>query len=409
VTTASSLARVLACHLSEILPRVESESEAAAAGTSRHTYLENVSALGSEKALLLVPKEHREMCEAIDIEDLPVGLAGEVAFAWDWVTGNARELGRGLARDYSKCSETEIAGTIDVVGISPTRLYVGDYKGEELVAAEGNAQLMFAAMCAAKIFGRSEVEAEIINVRASGNWHSKATFDLFELSEFEDTLRKTMRLIQLAKAPVVYATPANFDMSNDFSTAILVDGEKAKIVAPTFDAVEGEHCKYCPSFTFCPAKTALLREMSSIDRLEPITKSNEREFYFKFKSMQKMMARVYAAMYSYAESNPIDLGDGTWFAKRKKRGNESIDGDAAFDLLKGRYGIEYADLAVSRETSKKGIERAVRLAKKNDLVHVTQKSENESILVELRASGAAVRKPSTKVEEYRPKPGELPS
>ena len=378
--TASALDRVIKCPGSEALPHIRRNSEDAKAGTWRHWYLENIEDLGEDKALAGVPEKYREMCEAIDLEGLPVGLASEVAFAYNWRTGEARELGRGLHRNYSMCGPDEIPGTIDAVGVSADLLYVGDYKGWALVKARDNAQLLFAALCGTKVFHLASAEMEIINVQGSINWRSKTKVDIFDLGSFADKLKTTMLKV--------------------------IDLQSGKLELEAHIS-EGDHCRYCPAYDSCPAKTKMLLVMAGGESLPTLNKETARSAYQTFRAMQKLTAIAGARIHAYAEHSPIDLGDGLFYGPHSTEGNESIDGDAAYELIRKRLGQTYADKAVTHKATKSGIQLAVRKAKKDAVISGTQKAEFESLLIELRASGAATRKPSTKTEEHRPAPASL--
>lgn len=377
--TASSLGRVIACPGSEALPHLHRTTEDAEAGTWRHWYLEHIGKIGAVLALEGVPKKYQAMCEAIDLEGLPLKLASEVAFAYNWKTGEARELGRGLHRNYSMCTPDEIPGTIDAVGLSPASIYLGDYKGWALVKARDNAQLLFAALCGTKVFDRDTAEMEIINVRGSDNWRSKATVDVFDLAVFADKLRDTMTIVEAVKGGAV--------------------------LNPS--VVEGDHCRYCPAYDSCPAKTKMLLVMAGGESLPTLNKDSAKKAYETWQAMKSLTQIAGARIYAYAENNPIELDDGIVFGPHETLGKESIEGDAAYELLRKRLGQPYADEAVSRKATKTGITSAVRMAKKDDVISGTQKAEIESLLTELRASGAAIRKPSTVVEEHRQKPAAL--
>src|SRR5690606_33417344 len=98
VITASKIERVAACPGSEALPHAESTSAAAERGSAGHAFLAAAGKLGREAALEQVPEEHRALCEAIDLDRLPVDLLAEPAYAWDPVTGKARFLGANIGR-----------------------------------------------------------------------------------------------------------------------------------------------------------------------------------------------------------------------------------------------------------------------------------------------------------------------
>lgn len=377
--TASALARVIACPGSEVLPHVDRQTDWGTMGDARHEYLQFVGPEGKEKALERIPEEHREMCDAIDLDGLPTSLASEVAFAYNWRTGEARELGRGLHRDYSDCGPDEIAGTIDALGLSDDLLYIGDYKGWLLVRAKDNAQLLFAALCGTKVFNRNSAVVEIINVRGSDNWRSKAEVDVFDLAAFASKLRETMLQIESLHMQSRIGEPQ------------------------TFPVTEGDHCKYCPAFDSCPAKIRMIQTMIAGESIPTLNADTAAQAYRAWRAMKGLVDVAGARIHAYALQNPIQLENGRIFGEHKTPGKESIDGDAAYALIRDRLGQKFADASVSRKGTKAGITKAVRLAKADDVVTGTQKSEVDSILTELRATGAATRKPSTVVEEHKPK------
>jgi hypothetical protein len=368
--TASGLERVMECPASETFPHVSRTSEFAEAGTARHTFLEHVGDIGLAEALKLVPVEHREMCEAIDFEELPTNLASEVAFAYNWKTGKARELGRGIGRDYSNVTPYEIAGTIDVLGVGPESVYCGDYKGHASVKARGNPQLLFAALCATKVYGRDAAITEIINVRPGGNFRSKASVDVFDLDDFALRLADTAQIVEA------------------FKTGDISQGVR-----------EGAWCRYCPAFQSCPAKVSLLREMvvQGSGDLLPLNEGNAAEAYVKYQAMRSMLSKVHDAIYAYAFERPIPLGDGRVFGAREKDGNEVLDGDVTYEVIREQLGQEAADVAVSRKATKKGIDKAIALAKPKG----TKKAAVESVLVAVRARDGVTRSRKTVIEEYK--------
>lgn len=380
--TASSLARVMACPASELLPHVQRETQWSEAGTARHAYLASIGALGREKALAAVPDAHRKECAAIDLDGLPTHLASEVAFAWDVETGVARELGRDMGRNYSGCSATEIPGTIDVVGVGESDLYIGDFKGWQLVDARDNAQLLFAAMCAAKIYGRDRAMLEIINIRHGAPWRSRCHVDTFDLADFEQRLCSTLSMVATLKAAIVRDTD--------------------DVTLPA--VVEGEHCKYCPAFDSCPAKTAIIRELvgGAPRSLLPIRPETATEAFLRLQQIKEVVKHVDAALHAYAKEQPIQLPDGKVFGAREKDGKEQLSGDVAYAVVKELHGQEIADLAVTRSTTKKAIKEAVRTAKERGLHAGTLKAGEDAILDAVRERGGSERKRSITIDVHKP-------
>ena len=363
--TGSALPRVIPCPGSERLPHIKESSVYADNGTARHSYLQGVSEVGATNALAAVPDEYREICEAIDLTDLPTHLAAEVTFAFDVRTGKARELGRCLGRDYSAATEYEIVGTIDVLGFDGDCIYIGDYKGYEYVSARDNPQLLFAALCATLVYPASYARLEIINLRDGEIIRNSCTVDCFEIAAFRATLIKAVEATQQAGA--VIAT--------------------------------GDHCRYCPAWRSCPAKVAVLRELVSMtpDSQAAITEANAYDAYAKYLEMRGMMKKVSDAIHAYAGTHTIDLGNGRVFGKRTKQGNEKLDGGVVYEVLKAQHSQEVAESAVEMHATKKSIAAAVRASEAEG----TQKALNEEVLTAVRAKGGGVRKSSVVIDEHK--------
>lgn len=134
-------------HTKERTPNME---RAANRGTAIHKYLQDKYMGATELAgyydeLKLVP-----VTEAAG-DRVPLHHK-EVAFSYDVETGKARELDCD-GRDYGELKETEIPGTADVIIPGFQTLEVWDYKtGKTPVSPVENAQLLHAALCAAKVY-----------------------------------------------------------------------------------------------------------------------------------------------------------------------------------------------------------------------------------------------------------------
>jgi hypothetical protein len=106
----STLERVLACPPSAALPQLRTQpGEAAAAGSAVHWFLEQCSKWGRERALVKMAAHktyapYLEFCELIDLDELPLTLAAELAFCFDTETGIVRQP----KADYSDVTDTEI-------------------------------------------------------------------------------------------------------------------------------------------------------------------------------------------------------------------------------------------------------------------------------------------------------------
>jgi len=368
--TASALERVISCPASESLPHIRRESQAAKAGTARHTYLQFVGEEGV-LAALRVPHEYRSICLDIDLDGLPTNLAAEVAFAYDVKTGEARELGRGLSRDYSQCSKTEIPGTIDVLGFSEGRLYVGDYKGPGFIRARGNKQLLFAAMCAAKVYGMRDVLAEIINVRNGDCFRNSWSPTFEELDEFEREL---------------------------------VRAYEATLPGPgkDFSYTEGEHCRYCPGYDSCPAKTRTLKMMLEWAPEPAFDEDDAKAAYENLLKMKERVARAEDRLKSYAEHRTIDLGDGKAYGLHEKTGRDVIDSDIVAEVVESCIpGHGYAELAAPRVATKKSITSMVAAAINNEVIEGPKSEAVKNITEQIRQQGGITNKRTATIGPYK--------
>jgi hypothetical protein len=121
-------------------------------GNAIHSFLEDVVNRGAEEALARVEDPAvQAICEQIDLGGLSLegggAWAAEVTYAWNFRTGEARELGRGLKRNYGARTPDEIVLTVDRVSLlGDDALIVGDYKTgyRRQRAARRHAQLRMA-------------------------------------------------------------------------------------------------------------------------------------------------------------------------------------------------------------------------------------------------------------------------
>ena len=372
--TASALQRIMICPPSAVLTRGEQES-APSADADRGRALH----LAAEGNLDEVDEEHRAEAEILDL-DLSGWELQEQAFAYDVATGRGRLLDV-TGRDYGAAglSPFEIPGTADLM--SPAR--VGDLKSgfRDVAPPAENPQLLVAAAANADIFGVTEVEVVIIDIRDPANpRHRSATVDTFELEIFRDQLNQ---------------------MQLDVAAARQKHGK-----GQFLPVVEGDHCRYCPAMMSCPAKQNMLERISSGDMSNEIvmtwaalTPANARRAYEQRQMVQMVLKEMDRRLYAYAAETPIELGNGKVFGKRTKMGNESIDGHVAWTTIKEAFGVEVAEQACGFTATKKSIRDALRtIAGKGEL------SKKEKLILEaIRERGGASRKETTTVDEHRSK------
>lgn len=301
--SASSLERIAACPMSARLPQVESESADTKRGTNVHRYLANV--LSGKPYLQGVDAEFHELCSAIDTSTLPtVGqYEAEAAFAFDVTTGTARRL-EAAGRRY-EVGVTEIPGTADAVGLTADRVVVIDWKGawSKATAAADNLQLRFYALCAARVYGKDAATVAIARVA-----EDRIRWDVAELSVMD------------------------LDLFADELSVIWQDAKGSDRIA------EGEHCRYCPAFDICPAKSALIRSFATPElveahvevALESLDDGARAEVWRKIRAFEAVLDRAKERMRESIAHRPIRYGDRAIVMVEEER--RSVDAAKAIEL-----------------------------------------------------------------------------
>lgn len=329
--TFSGLHRVKACPPSAILPHSEKANDAATnQGVEVHRFLELLSTgISREAALELCTSEHRRFLSVIEVDKLPATAAGqyaaEVAFAYNWRNGTARELGRGTGRDYSDVGPDEIPGTADVVGLTPDAVVVLDYKAGPYANRRGavgeSMQLRGYALAAARAYGKERAIIGEIRIGADGA-------PAFETAEV------TAEMLATDEAAL---------RSDMLAVQSLIDG-RAEL--PT---VEGPHCAYCPAFASCPAKSALARALGgdgtslALGELTPETALKARE---RSKAAKQVLKQVDEALDLYFRANPVTLPSGKVLGEKAER---TPNMRLALPILRDLHGAEVAKAAIKAE------------------------------------------------------------
>lgn len=356
--TASGLFRAHNCTASCALPQVSTGSDAAAKGTSGHSYLEQLGAgVDTEKALEKIPAPHRDMCERIEVDGLPLGpgYLQEVTFAFDVSTGRARHLGNGLGRQYPPTSPTEIVGTLDVVGKAEGKVIVEDYKFDGYEShspePEENPQLFFGALCLARLDPSiSSIEVALRHFRPDGShWREKAEVDAFDLDIFAGQLRVLLDRIRVSE-DLVFA-------------------------GKTPPVSRGPWCRFCPAVTSCPPILDMVRAAAH-DPAAPAEqirdllqdagagdlasrKQAASLALRRLKEVEDALKPWKSAIYLFASEQPIDLGDGRVYGT-VDRPIDELDARKTRTVLAQMFGPEVAEAGCDFETSKAQIERAVK-------------------------------------------------
>lgn len=388
----SSLERASVCIGSAVFPHSETVAAAATRGSVFHDFLFNVRELGIPAALEMAPVEYRANLMALDFDRLaldPARYAGEVAFAYDTKTGGARELGRGLTREEvrSFCTADEIPGTADVVSLEGGNVLVLDYKTgwTDYGPTKLNWQLSFYALCAARAYGCESARVGIVRIREDGStWLDMAELDFFDL---EDFAFKLDRLIQ----------------QESEARAALEAGRAVKTRM-------GEHCRRCAALGQCPAMGTLARNLVHESTLEGpvyLHEGNVREVYERARAVRTLLERVEFALEAWAESTPIELGDGRVFGKTKLP-RDVFDVALSEPALIEMFGPEFAQRAIDTEPriTKDGLRRALRLEQARER-SLKVEPALKTILGRLRETGGMSTKFSYPVRAHKPKPDEV--
>lgn len=400
--TGSKFHRVLRCPASAALPQVDDiePKPSAVRGTVIHRYLQRVTELRGagydveaardaalQEMAQSVSAEIFAYLEILDVEAMPTHLAAEVALAYDWEARTARELGRGIDRAYTGLKLTEIPMTLDVLGISPDRVYVPDYKtGRAAIPApRENGQLMLAGLAASKAYDRDEATIEIIVPDEDGQpQRQTADVDFFELDDFADRTARAMQDLITAKAIVARGGTPN--------------------------VASGRHCQYCPAFRACPAQTALVRAAMSGPQpirtgglLAPGALDPERlaDTWRTLGQVRIALGQLEGEILVLAGREPIDLGDGKVLGPVETARERVTDAAAAHALLEARYSRAAADGAMKLATSKEAIRKAVSKHKppKAKLSTKAEDGELDRVLQALRATGGLRTTRSVRVRE----------
>lgn len=393
--TGSKIHRVWKCAASAVLPQLDvSDAKwepARARGKGVHRFLERVKVIGRPEALAESPKEILPLLEALDLDDLPVGLACEVAFAWNWKTSTARELGRGDALprtadgavDYDALGvdwSCEVPCTLDVVGVAwkqgiqhdpvhgavtERRGYVGDYKSghAKYPAPDMLGQTLLGASCVRSVFGCDDVVVELIHIHDNGGHHkARRTVTDWDLDVFERELAEAMETVQ------------------DRFRCI----EQIGFPLPPEELPpvrEGPWCDFCPAYRGCPAKVALVRSIpdklielgvrpgsvpdkNGVEQpalvLTPgmLTVRNAADAWMALEAIEAVIARAKEEICGIGAYEPIPLPDGREISHlhTERRG---INGKIGAEVLEKRYGRETRDEFVEISVTMSALRQAV--------------------------------------------------
>lgn len=402
--TGSKVHRVWKCPASAVLTQAyegNDPSPAAKRGTVIHAFLEQVGKVGRGAALADAPAEVVPLLEALDLENLPVGLATEVSFAWNWQTGAVRELGRNMPRrpdggvDYDHPSidgaaasvlrgerigvdwSCEVPLTIDVMGVAERvadssarrdivmrKGYVGDYKSghSKYPAPDMFGQTLLAAVCVAKVYGCDDVVVELLHIHDNGGHHVvRRTVNEWDLQAFEAELQQAM-----------YAVQAGLLETGLGETCGLEHDEAASDTTVT--PVEGPWCDHCPAFRACPRKLALVRAIpeqlvqlgvrpdpeSGALVLAPgaLTVRNAAAAWEAIERIEDVLGRAKEEICSIAAFETIPLSDGRVIGRLVTE-RRALNGKVAAEFLRDRIGLMRAAEFIEESVTLDAMRRAV--------------------------------------------------
>jgi hypothetical protein len=387
--TGSTLDRAAICPPSIALPQIFTEGEpddARAKGSSTHEFLKRVSDVGRDAALAETDEIWRDRCASINVAKLAdrLKLSTEVALAYNWREDTARLLEPVAPRVYEIDVDSEIAATGDVVAYDPKkrRAYAGDYKGPRawLPKPDQSMQLGLEAVALARIYGADEAQLEYIRILDDGEqMRFDATLDAFGIENAAARIRETMELVTATR-----------------------DLYERGIVP---NVTEGRHCKYCPARMHCPAKTAGMRAVlaqPAVSMREPITPGNAATVYAAWREARDRMSQIEAAIYSYAKTTSIPIGqddDGSvrYFGELTRDGNDRLDGAIAHRVLVSEFGGEVANATVSMEVTKTAIAGAIAANLKDG---ETKAGKMRDIVAKIEAAGGVSNPSTTTTTEF---------
>lgn len=395
----SKIHRVWKCQASAVLPqnvdddREERNEPARNRGKDVHAFLEQVKAVGRDAALATIKDDDvRLICAALDLEKMPVHLSTEVAYAYNWRTGTARELGRNMGhRNYALLpeppTEDEIPCTLDVVGSAEFTLhgnpihrgFVGEYKtGHTKYPRPGEyGQTLIGALSVRSVLGCDDVTVELTYIDEYGETYPvRDTVDSWSLAVFEEEIRQAMAALP--------------DLAATYARGVEIPKR------------EGPHCDYCPAFKNCSAKVALVRavpaELVALtitpDRINAdgaldyapgfVTVRNAAMVYEACERIEEVCRRMRSEVCGLAWSEPVELSDGRVIERYEHRARK-VDGKVVAKVLEEKYGREAALEAITIDSSLDAIKRVASAHKQKGEKLETKKGDGvvDKLLAEL--------------------------
>lgn len=394
--SASKLDRAFICLASAVLPRTDSATPQANRGKALHAFFADLQTMDADAALARVPEEYRGDCQAIDVDQVPRGAEfdPELALVYDVESEKVRVVGHDVGGNYGQLAPTEIPMQLDLAAVGSDFVATYDFKtGRGYVpSARRNWQLKVAALALARLSGKDNARIAILKAIDGDVAWDAAELDGFDLDTIAADLRILAKRIAIEREHL----------------ADMKEGASESKSYP-LRAVTGEHCRYCPSFTHCPAQTSIIRRVAGDpegvvkDTKAMLTPETAARAYERIKLVREVMKQAESALYAYASENPIQLSDGRVFGP-VERSTEELDVEVVRTVLAELHGADIADKACTFETSKAGIERAVRTVYerlKQAGEAKTLKELNTTALAVVRDRGGSKTKTRSEIREHK--------
>ncbi len=340
--TASALERVAACPASLNLPAYGNIDAYSEGGTGRHAVLDVAATKGPVEARAQFAGKADAIDLITDVTELlkarfgvtwdPVTMYSETSVAIDLVDGQARVLGRNRA--YGKTfAAVEVAMTWDLLVNRSAPPLLIDWKGPhaDVTPAAQNPQTRALAVGAAALLERDSIEVAIVRVGGGEpRVDSTTLMTARDIAQAFEDLRSVHRAASQPSPPIV----------------------------------QGDHCKYCPAFSGCPAKVQMIQALA-VNPAEVVrvggnlTPQEAAQALKAWEMATEALKRVGSHLYAYATQNPIPVSPGVVWGPVVGTKSE-IDGTIALRVIEAEYGREVAEAACERSTSATGIERALK-------------------------------------------------
>jgi len=241
--TFSGTERVVECAASAAFPHAHhAATKHTSDGSSVHAFIRSALLHGREQALAWGPAEIRERCAEIDmtqVHALGRVVGSEEAYRYDPERDIAWHIGSNVGREYG-AGDHEIAGATDIELIAPDGVRVVlDAKAGHTDHEPDAWQMRMQGLAVARARGLDVVRIGVLRVPEGRTWTRVVELDELDLGATAHDVRRAAHRVRIAQE--------------------LVQSGGVP------DVTEGEHCRYCPASSVCPAKVSLARALAAPD------------------------------------------------------------------------------------------------------------------------------------------------